>query len=107
MLDAQERTAIELDCGQALSVVRDLRARAIAGWSSCAPVQTTHPFAVGECPSASAHASYAPGSEDDPTTPAAKWRRNLLLALDRLEEIMRGDTLGRSVRASVAPDASE
>ena len=45
MLDAQERAAIDRDRGRALSVVRDLRARAIAGWSGRAPVPTPLPFA--------------------------------------------------------------
>ena len=90
MLDAHEQAEADRECGQALSVVRDLRARAIAAWSGRAPVPTTFPFAeVG--PNAYAPAPYAPtGSGDDPTTPAAKLRRNLFLALDVLEKIMMG-----------------
>src|SRR5271165_1475006 len=45
MLDAHEQAEADRDRGQALSVVRDLRARAIAGWSGRAPVPTTLPFA--------------------------------------------------------------
>jgi hypothetical protein len=46
-----------------------------------------------------APAPYAPtGSGDDPTTPAAKLRRNLFVALDVLEEIMTGKALNRSLR---------
>ena len=41
MLDAHEQAEAERDRGQALSVVRDLRAKAIAGSSSRAPVPTT------------------------------------------------------------------
>src|SRR5208282_6434726 len=80
------------------SVVRDLRARAASNWSGRALVQATHPFAeVG--PNAYAPAPYAPtGSGDDPTTPAAKLRRNLFLALDLLEQIMMGKALDRNVR---------
>jgi hypothetical protein len=98
MLEANEQAEADRDRGQALSVVHDLRARAIAGWSGRAPVPTTHPFTeVG--PDAYAPAPYAPtGSGDDPVTPAAKLQRNLLLALDRLEEILRGEALGQSVR---------
>jgi hypothetical protein len=97
MLDAHEQAEADRDRGQALSVVRHLRARAIAGWSIGAPVPTTHPFAeVG--PNTYAPAPYAPtGSGDDATTPAAKLQRNLLLALDRLEEIMTGNA-HRNVR---------
>jgi hypothetical protein len=43
MLDAQEQAEADRDSGQALSVVRDLRARAIAGWSGRALVQAPHP----------------------------------------------------------------
>ena len=98
MLDAHEQAEADRDRGRALSVVRDLRARAIAGWSGRALVPTTLPFAeVG--PNAYAPAPYAPtGSGDDPTTPAAKLRRNLFLALDLLEEIMMGKALDRNVR---------
>ena len=39
MLDAHEQAEADRDRGQALSVVRDLRARAIAGWSGRAPVR--------------------------------------------------------------------
>jgi hypothetical protein len=35
---------------------------------------------------------------DDPTTPAAKLRRNLFLALDLLEETMMGKALDGNVR---------
>ena len=98
MLDAHEQAEADRDREQALSVVRDLRARAIAGWSGRAPVPTTLPF-VEAGPNAYAPAPYAPtGSGDDPTTPAAKLRRNLFLALDLLEEILRGKALGGSVR---------
>ena len=98
MLDAHEQAEADRDRGRALSVVRDLRARAIAGWSGRAPVPTTLPFAeVG--PNAYASAPYAPtGSGYDPTTPAAKLRRNLFKALDLLEEIMMGKVLDRNVR---------
>jgi len=83
MLDAHEQAEAERDRGHALSVVRDLRARAIAGWSGHAPVPTTLPFAEGARPNAYAPAPYAPtGSGDDPTTPAAQLRRNFFLALD-------------------------
>jgi len=99
MLDAHEQAEADRDRGQALSVVRDLRARAIAGWSGRAPVPTTLPFAEGARPNASALAPCAPtGSGDDPTTPAAKLRRNLFLALDLLEQIMMGKALDRNVR---------
>jgi hypothetical protein len=45
MLDAHEQAEADRDRGQALSVVRDLRARPIAGWSGRALVQAPHPFA--------------------------------------------------------------
>jgi hypothetical protein len=98
MLDAHEQAEADRDREQALSVVRDLRARAIAGWSGRALVQATHPFAeVG--PNASTLAPYAPtGSGGDPTTPAAKLQRNLFLALDLLEETMMGKALGGNLR---------
>jgi len=99
MLDAHEQAEADRDRGQALSVVRDLRARAIAGWSGRATVPTTLPFAEGARPNAYAPPPYAPtGSGDDPTTPAAKLRRNLFLALDLLEEIMMGKALDRNLR---------
>jgi hypothetical protein len=99
MLAAHEQAEADRDRGQALSVVRDLRARAIAAWSGRAPVPTTLPFAEGARPNAYAPAPYPPiGSGDDPTTPAAKLRRNLFLALDVLEEIMMGKALDRNVR---------
>ncbi len=103
MLDAHEQAEADRDRGQALSVVRDLRARAIAGWSGGAPVPTTLPFAeVG--PNAYAPAPYAPtGSGDDPTTPAAKLRRNFFLALDLLEEIMMGKPWTAMCGTSVSP----
>ena len=68
MLDAHEQAEADRDIGQALSVVRDLRARAIAGWSGGALLPTTLPFAeIG--PNANAPALYAPtGSEGDPTS---------------------------------------
>ena len=98
MLDAHEQAEADRHIGQALSVVRDLRARAMAGWSGGAPVPATLPF-VEVGPNAYAPAPYAPtGSGDDPTTPAAKLRRNLFVALDLLEKILRGETLGRSLR---------
>ena len=51
MLDAHEQAEADRDRGQALSAVRDLRARAIAGWSDRALVPTTLPFAeVGPTP---------------------------------------------------------
>jgi hypothetical protein len=98
MLDANEQAEADRDLGQALSVVRDLRASAIAGWSGGAPVPTTLRYAeVG--PNGYAPAPYSPtGSGGDPTTPADKLQRNLLLALDRLEEIMMGKALDRNVR---------
>ena len=99
MLDAHEQAQADRDIGQALSVVRDLRARAIAGWSGPASVSTRLPFAEGARPNAYAPAPYAPtGSGGDPTTPAAKLQRNLFVALDLLEEILRGETRGRSLR---------
>ena len=104
MLDAHEQAEADRDRGQALSIVRDLRARAIVGWSGRALVPTTLPFAEGARPNAYAPAPYAPtGSGDDPTTPAAKLQRNLFLALDLLEEIMMGKALDRNVRTSVSP----
>src|SRR5271165_4696064 len=60
MLDAHEQAEADRDRGQALSVVRDLRARAIADWSGPAPVPTTLPFAEGARPNAYAPAPYAP-----------------------------------------------
>jgi len=103
MLDAHEQAEADRDRRQALSVVRDLRARATSSWSGRALVPTTLPFAeVG--PNAYAPAPYAPadlpatGSGDDPTTPAAKLRRNLFQALDLLEEIMMGKALDRNMR---------
>jgi hypothetical protein len=98
MLDAHEQAEADRDRRQVLSVVRDLRARAIAGWSARAPVPTTLPFAeVG--PNAYAPAPYAPtASKDDLTTPAAKLRRNFFLALDLLEELMMGKALDRNLR---------
>jgi hypothetical protein len=96
ILDAHERAEADRDRGQALSIVRDLRARAIAGWSGRTPVVTTFPFAEGARPNAYAPAPYAPG--DGPTTPAAKLQRNLLLALDLLEEIMMGRAQDGNVR---------
>jgi hypothetical protein len=99
MLDAHEQAEADRDRGQALSVVRDLRARAIAAWSGRAPFPTTFPFAESARPNAYAPAPYAPiGSGDDPTTPATKLRRNLFLALDVLEEIMMGKALDRTMR---------
>ena len=99
MLDAHEQAEADRDRAQALSVVRDLRARAIAGWSGRAPVSTPLPFAEGTRQNTYTTAPDAPtGSGDDPTTPAAKLQRNLFLALDLLEEILRGKTLGRSLR---------
>jgi hypothetical protein len=99
MLDAYEQAEADRDRGQALSVVRDLRARAIAGWSGGAPVPTTLPFAEGAPPKAYAAAVYAPTrSEGDPTTPAGKFQRNLLRALDLIEEILSGKAIGRDVR---------
>src|SRR5271165_983254 len=47
---AHEQAEADRDRGQALSVVRDLRARAMAGWSSRAPVPTTLPFAESARP---------------------------------------------------------
>ena len=98
MLAAHEQAEADRDRGHALSLVRDLRARAIAGWSGRAAVPTTLPFAeVGA--NAYAPTPYAPtGSGEDPTTPAAKLRRNLFLALDLLEEIMMGKAPDRNVR---------
>jgi hypothetical protein len=98
MLDAHEQAEADRERGQALSVVRDLRARAIAAWSGRAPVPTTFPFAeVG--PNTYAPAPYAPiGSGDDPATPAAKLRRNLFLALDVLEKIMMGSAPDYNLR---------
>src|SRR5271166_5742447 len=81
MLDSHEQAEADRDRGQALSVVRDLRARATSSWSGRAPVPTTLPFAEGARPNAYAPAPYAPaglpatGSGDDSTTPAAKLRR--------------------------------
>ena len=99
MLDAHEQAGADRDREHALSVVRELRARATSNWSGRAPVPTTLPFAEGARPTAHASAPYAPpGSEDDTTTLAAKLRRNLFLALDLLEEIMMGKALDRSVR---------
>ena len=99
MLDAHEQAEADRDRAQALWVVRDLRARAIAGWSGRAPVSTPLPFAEGTRQNTYTTAPDAPtGSGDDPTTPAAKLQRNLFLALDLLEEILRGETLGRSLR---------
>ena len=90
ILNAHEQAEADRDRAHALSIVRDLRARAIAGWFGSAPVPTTLPFAEVS-PNAYAPAPYTPpGSGDDPTTPAAKLRRNLLLALDVLEKIMLG-----------------
>jgi hypothetical protein len=60
MLDAQEQAEAGRDRSQALSVVRDLRARAMAGWSGGAPIPTTLPFAEGARPNAYAPAPYAP-----------------------------------------------
>ena len=98
MLDAHEQAEADRDCAHALSVVRDLRARAIAGWPGSAPVPTTLPFA-GVSPNAYAPAPYAPtGPGGDPTTPAAKLRRNFFLALDVLEEMMTGKALDGNVR---------
>ncbi len=99
MLDAHEQAEADREIGQALSVVRYLRARAIARWSGGAPVPTTLPFAEGARLNAYTPAPYAPtGSGDDPTTPAAKLQRNLFLALDRLEEIMMGKALDGNLR---------
>ena len=99
MLDAYEQGEADRDIGQALSVVRDLRARAMAGWSGGEPVPTTFPFAEGPRPNVYAPPPYPlTGSGDDPTTPAAKLQRNLFLALDLLEKILSGETLGRSLR---------
>ena len=59
MLDANEQGEADRDIGQALSVVRDLRARAIAGWSGGAPLPPTLRFGeVG--PNAYGPARYAP-----------------------------------------------
>jgi hypothetical protein len=90
-LDAHEQAEADRDRKHALSVVRDMRARAIATWSGRAPVQTAFPSAEGVRLNAYVPAAYAPtGSGDDPATPAAKLRRNLFLALDVFEEIMMG-----------------
>jgi hypothetical protein len=98
LLDAHEQAEADRHIGQALSVVRELRARAIAGWGG-APVPTTPAFAEGTRPNAHDPAPYAPtGSGGDPTTPAAKLQRNLFVALDCLEEILSGETRGRSLR---------
>ena len=59
MLDAHEQAEADRDRGRGLSVVRDLRARAIAGCSGRAPVPTTFPF-VKVGPNAYAPAPYAP-----------------------------------------------
>ena len=99
MLDAHEQAEADRGRRQALSIVRDLRAKAASTWSGRAPVPTTLPFAEGARPNADAPAPYAPtGSGGDPTTPAAKLQRNLFLALDLLEEIMMGKALDRSLR---------
>jgi hypothetical protein len=99
MLAAHEQAEADRDCTHALSLVRDMRARAIAAWSSPAAVPTTLPFAEGARPNAYAPAPYAPiGSGDDPATPAAKLRRNLFLALDVLEKIMMGRAPDCNVR---------
>jgi hypothetical protein len=99
MLDAREQAEADRHIGQALSVVRDLRARAIAGWSGGAPVLTIPPLAEGTRPNAYTPTPYAPiGSVDNPTTPAAKLRRNLFVALDLLEEIMMGKAQNRNLR---------
>ncbi len=99
MLDAHEQAEADRDRAQALSLVRELRARAIAGWSGGAPVRTILPFREDARPNAYAPAPYAPtGSGDEPTTPAAKLQRNLFLALDLLEQIMMGKALDRNVR---------
>ena len=91
MLAAHEQSEADRDRTHALSLVRDMRARAIAAWSGPAAVPTTLPFAEGARPSAYAPAPYAPiGSGDDPATPAAKLRRNFFLALDVLEKLMMG-----------------
>ena len=97
MLDAHEQAEADRDRAQALWVVRDLRARAIAGWSG-APV--LHSSVSGRnAPNAYTPTPYEPtGSGGDPTTPAAKLQRNLFLALDLLEEILSGKALGRDVR---------
>ena len=71
MLDAHEQAEADRDRGRALSVVRDLRASAIAGWSGRALVPTTLPFQVA----------------------AESFK-----ALDLLEEIMMGKALDRNVR---------
>ena len=75
MLDAQERAAIERERGQALAIVDRLRAGATL----------SRPDALR---------SVGPDAD-----PPAKLQRNLILALDRLEEIMRqGIPPGRTVR---------
>jgi hypothetical protein len=99
MLEAHEQAEADRDRERALWVIRDMRARATATWSGRALVPTTLPFAEGARPNAYAPAPYArTGSGDDATTPAAKLRRNLFLALDVLEEMMMGKALDRNVR---------
>jgi hypothetical protein len=103
MLAAHEQAEADRDRAHALSLVRDMRARAIAAWSGPAAVPTTLPFAEAG-PNAHAPAPYAPtGSGDDPTTPAAKLRRNLFLALDVLEKIMMGGPRTAICGTSVSP----
>ena len=71
MLDAHEQAEADRDRGRALSVVRDLRASAIAGWSGRALVPTHSPPSCGGI---------------------------VFKALDLLEEIMMGKALDRNVR---------
>jgi hypothetical protein len=98
MLDAHEQAEADRDREQALSVVRDLRARETSTWSGRALVPATHPFAeVGR--NAYGPAPYVPTeSGEDAATPAAKLRRNLFVALDLLEEILMGKALDHNVR---------
>ena len=92
--------AIDRDIGQALSVVRDLRARAIAGWSGGALVPTTLPFRGRRAPRTPTPARLTRRPDRGATRPLPppSCSGHLLLALDRLEEIMMGKALDRNVR---------
>jgi len=98
MLDAQESAAIQRDRERALAIVTDLRAK--ASWPDAFQSVKIDP---------SAHAARVEAPADsDPTAAPVKFRRNLVLALERLWEILSqpiGEGTGVRERRIVAKAA--
>jgi len=98
MLDAQESAAIQRDRERALAIVIDLRAK--ASWPDA--------FQSVKIDSSAYAAPVEARADSDPTAAPVKFRRNLVLALERLWEILSqpiGEGTGVRERRIVAKAA--